>query len=427
MKKTITLFLLSLLLSGCSREAPAVPVTTEAPTVATIATQAPTLPTEPEETTLPTETEQTLPPEPAQEITQEVSCLYGGSDRQATLTDGTLVTRLALDGGEALSLSSAQPIGGVYLTWYNNPTAYTLLWDGGELRREDGYLHAYVSLPQAVTQLTLQGGGDLSELRLFTAGSVPDGVQDWQPPLAQADILAFPTHSDDDALFFGAAMSYYAIERGLGVQTCFMVEHRDIDRRHERLNGLWEMGIRHYPVIGPGTDVYATNLGSALQYHERKQEDILSWQVEQLRRFQPLVVLGHDLKGEYGHGQHMVNAHYLTQAVELAADESQYPESAARWGTWDTPKLYLHMYGENTVYLDVETPLTADPEGRSPYEIAQAGYRHHRSQQGTGFYVSKGNGLRRFDSRCWGLYRSLVGADPQPDLLSGIDAGQWRE
>lgn len=427
MKKTITLFLLSLLLSGCSREAPAVPVTTEAPTVATIATQAPTLTTEPEETTLPTETEQTLPPEPAQEITQEVSCLYGDSDRQDTLTDGTLVTRLALDGGEALSLSSAQPIGGVYLTWYNNPTAYTLLWDGGELRREEGYLHAYVSLPQAVTQLTLQGGGDLSELRLFTAGSVPDGVQHWQPPLAQADILAFPTHSDDDALFFGAAMSYYAIERGLGVQTCFMVEHRDIDRRHERLNGLWEMGIRHYPVIGPGTDVYATNLGSALQYHERKQEDILSWQVEQLRRFRPLVVLGHDLKGEYGHGQHMVNAHHLTQAVELAADESLYPESAARWGTWDTPKLYLHMYGENTVYLDVETPLTADPEGRSPYEIAQAGYRHHRSQQGTGFYVSKGNGLRRFDSRCWGLYRSLVGADPQPDLLSGIDAGQWRE
>lgn len=427
MKITMMLLLLSLLLSGCSREASPVPATTEAPTVATIVTEETTPPTEPEEPPLPTEAEETLPPEPAQEITREVSCLYNGSDRLATLTDGTLVTRLALDGGEALSLSSTQPIGGVYLTWYNNPTAYTLLWEGGEVHREEGYLHAYVTLPQAVTQLTLQGGGDLSELRLFTAGSVPSDVQDWQPPLEQADILAFPTHSDDDALFFGAAMSYYAIERGLGVQTCFMVEHRDIDRRHERLNGLWEMGIRNYPVIGPGTDVYATNLGSALQYHERKQEDILSWQVEQLRRFRPLVVLGHDLKGEYGHGQHMVNAHYLTQAVELAADESQYPESAAQWGTWDTPKLYLHMYEENTIYLDVETPLTADPEGRSPYEIAQDGYLHHHSQQGTGFYVSKGNGLRRFDSRCWGLYRSLVGEDLQADLLSGINAGQWRE
>lgn len=429
MKKIISIFLLALLLSGCRQaEIPTAP-TGEAEPLPPATTAPQTEPATEAETT--PETLETVPPEtqplpPAQQISEGYSCLQKGTDCTWKLTDDTLASRLTLT-EEGLEITSNTPMGGLYLTWYTSPQAFTVLWEDGELTQEEGYLHAYVSLPQEVTRVTILGGGDLSELRLFTAGSAPQGVQDWQAPLETADILAFPTHSDDDALFFGAAMSYYAIERGLDVQVCFMVEHKDIQRQHERLNGLWEMGLRNYPILGPGTDVYATNLGSALQYHERKEEDILCWQVEMLRRFRPLVVLGHDLKGEYGHGQHMVNAHYLTQAVDLAGDEAEYPDSAQRYGTWDTPKLYLHMYEENTIYLDVETPMTADPAGRSPYEAAQAGFRQHLSQQGTGFYVSRGNGLRRFDSRCWGLYRSLVGADTQADLMDGIDPAQWRE
>lgn len=428
MKKIITIFLLALLLSGCRQTESGAPLTEEPETLAPATTAAQTEPaTEAEETP---ETQETVPPEtqplpPAQELAYTGH--YQESDRTQFLTDDTLSTRVEVTEEKTLEIICDQSLGALYLTWYREPESYRLCWEGGELTREEGFLHAYVSLPQEVTRVTLQGGGDLSELRVFSAGSAPEGIQDWQPPLETADILAFPTHSDDDALFFGAAMSYYAIERGLAVQTCFMVEHNDVERRHERLNGLWEMGLRNYPVVGPGTDVFSTSLGSTLQYHERKEEDILSWQVEMLRRFRPLVVLSHDLKGEYGHGQHMVNAHYLTQAVELAAMEEEYPDSAQRYGTWDTPKLYLHMYEENTIYLDVETPMTADPAGRSPYEAAQAGYRHHFSQQGTGFYVSRGNGLKRFDSRCWGLYRSLVGVDTQADLMEGIDPAQWRE
>ena len=104
-------------------------------------------------------------------------------------------------------------------------------------------------------------------------------------------------------LFFGALLSYYAIERQLKVQTAFMVEHRgDPQRDHERLNGLWEMGVRHYPILGTAPDTKETQLHAAKVFYA--SSNIEQWQVEQIRRFKPMVIVGHDLKGEYGNGGH---------------------------------------------------------------------------------------------------------------------------
>lgn len=296
---------------------------------------------------------------------------------------------------------------------------------------ENGYLHAWIRLPEEVTTLTIQGDAEdglyaISELQLYTRGSAPEGVQDWLPPLETADILAFVTHSDDDALYFGCALSYYAIERELDVQTAFLVEHPIVARSHERLDGLWEMGIRHYPVVAGFQDYRCTTLESAEEFHREQQEDVLSWQVEQIRRFRPLVILGHDLQGEYGHGQHRLNAYCLTQAVELAAQETACADSAQRYGVWDAPKLYLHMYEENQILLDVDTPLTKDSRGRSSYEIARAAFWKHYSQQNIGLAVSRVSDERRSDCRCFGLCRSLVEDAGQTDMMAGIDPSQWR-
>ena len=101
----------------------------------------------------------------------------------------------------------------------------------------------------------------------------------------------FPTHSDDDVLFFGPLISYYAIEKGLDVQTAFMVEHRGFpERNHERLNGLWEMGIRHYPILWNAPDTSEEDLYVALRYY--KDTPVEQWQVEQIRRFKPLLWSG---------------------------------------------------------------------------------------------------------------------------------------
>ena len=132
-----------------------------------------------------------------------------------------------------------------------------------------------------------------------------------------------------------------------------------------------------------------------------------------LRRFRPSVAVGHDREGEYGHGAHRLSALCLEQAVPLAADPSAYPESAAAYGVWDTPKLYLHFAEENPLFLDVETPLSHFG-GRTAYEVAWAAMMYHQTQLVYAHRPTTDTDnfeFRRYDCRRFGLVRSLVGED----------------
>ncbi len=164
------------------------------------------------------------------------------------------------------------------------------------------------------------------------------------------------------------------------------------------------MGLRHYPVISDFPDLYADSLAAAESLYDR--EAVLAWQVENLRRFKPSVVLGHDLNGEYGHGVHRLNADTLTEAVELAGDETAQPESATLYGIWNTPKTYLHLYGQNQIVMDWSQPL-ARFGGASALDMAKQGFAQHKSQQN---YFSVED-FGPYDCRLFGLYRSTVGAD----------------
>ena len=106
--------------------------------------------------------------------------------------------------------------------------------------------------------------------------------------------------------------------------------------------------------------------------------------------------------------------------MELAADAGYEPESAGRWGLWDTPKTYLHLYGpeEERTVLDYETPLAAFG-GKTAFEVAREAYALHKSQQKLHFRVYGFDS--GFDSHSFGLYRSLVGPDAERnDLMENI-------
>ena len=88
---------------------------------------------------------------------------------------------------------------------------------------------------------------------------LPDGEKD--------DLLVLAGHPDDEILFFGGTIPYYAGERGLNVVVAYLTCGTYSDgtqvRRSELLNGLWEMGVRTYPVIGDFWDKYSKKLETA--------------------------------------------------------------------------------------------------------------------------------------------------------------------
>ena len=176
-------------------------------------------------------------------------------------------------------------------------------------------------------------------------------------------------------------------------------------RPNELLNGLWVVGVRNYPIISSFNDRYAESQEHAESIYGF--DNIVNFQVEQLRRFKPSVVVGHDLNGEYGHGMHMLGANALRAAVDRASDSSWHTESFDRYGSWNTQKLYLHLYRENAIMMDWDIPLVRFG-GATAYEMAVAGYDAHKSQHRWAFAVPAPGSVygHRF-----GLVRSLVGRD----------------
>ncbi|MCC8121003.1 MAG: PIG-L family deacetylase [Oscillospiraceae bacterium] len=376
-------------------------------------------------------------PASAQELTGELSVVLSSGQSAVGMTDDSISTYVSLAGGSTVTLTSTQEITGFYIMWNKIPGQWSYTADGAAHTAGDkGFLHEYVALEEPALQIVLtipEDGGEITDLYTFSAGALPDWVQVWEEPLEQADILLFSTHSDDEQLFFAGLLPHYAVYVGAAVQVVYMTQHWDsVTRPHEQLNGLWTVGIRNYPVLSSFPDD-ARSLGSTRESRETvltraqsvySEEEWVLFQVQQLRRFQPQVVVGHDLDGEYRHGAHILNSDALMQALELSADPSYDPDSAQTYGLWDVPKTYLHLYEENQLVLDYDTPLDCFG-GLTAFQMSKLGYACHDSQQWTWFTdwinVDSAAAISTYSPCLFGLYRSTVGLDSgENDLLEHI-------
>ena len=346
------------------------------------------------------------------------------SERADNLLDGDFMSFEELPGGAALVIRAEQPIAGLYLVWNDHPQPWTLETPGGAIEGgAQGFMHEYIELPAPAQELTLRLGAEpvaLCDVFAFGTGILPDWVQRWEPPYEQADILLFSAHADDEFIFFGGIIPEYGAGRGLKVQVAYMTSPyigTERYRCHELLNGLWTAGLQHYPVTTGLRDWMMNTLDDARYFYG--EEVFVDFQVEQIRRFKPQVVLGHDLNGEYGHAVHMLSAEALVKAVEAAADPARFSDSVERYGAWDTPKFYLHLYGDTPTILNYETPLEAFG-GRTAYEVALEAYAQHLSQQRWTFTVYSFDS--DVDSHRFGLVRSTVGEDEaRDDLMEHLD------
>ena len=392
-------------------------------------------------------------PAAAADISKATSFSGSGYSSFGFLTDGDIKKYVKSNGNTTLTLMNSQGIGSLYLMFDLEYGEYTItdLFSATAASvtvGKHGFLHEYIDLtaafgyaPESIQISFQKGAVRLSELYVFSEGTPPDFVQTWDAPLeGKADIVLFATHGDDDQLFFAGLLPYYAAEVGCGMQVVYLTDHRNLTmaRTHEMLNGLWAVGVRAYPVFGDFADFRVDDLQGTYNYYKdlgTSKDDLQSFVVEQIRRFKPQVAVGHDIEGEYGHGMHMVYTDLLIKALDITNDPDQYPESAQKYGTWDIPKTYLHLYAENPIELNYDTPLTSF-DGMTAFEVTQKlGYPCHESQQYTWFTkwinwvnmsvggtpITKATQIKDHNPCKFGLYRSTVGADVQKnDFLENI-------
>ena len=314
-------------------------------------------------------------------------------------------------------------VAGIYIEWYAQPISVILVQTdagGREVGREtiDNPLYNdFYPLESAARALSItsESGMQIAEFALYTAGTLPEGVYDWLPPVQKADLLVVAAHCDDELLFFGGTIPEYAGERGLSVQVAYLTDVGRL-RVDETLCGLWHAGVRNAPVFLDLKDAYTETLRDALI--RWGEEDATTALVSLIRRFRPEVIVTHDLDGEYGHGAHMATAYCMENAVPLAADKSADPDSAAAYGAWQTKKLYLHLYGENKITMDWNVPLAAFG-GKTALEVANEAYHMHASQLE---YHKNVYGAGEYSSADYGLAYSAVGPDEaKNDFFEHVD------
>ncbi len=333
----------------------------------------------------------------------------------------------------SLTLEYSGGIGSLYFIFATEYGAYTVTDNTtGKVCSwgEAGFLHDFLDLeaafgtaPASVTVTFPEGPVSILELYAYSSGQVPDTVQKWrQAKAGKTDIILFSTHGDDEQLFFAGLLPYYAVERDYEVLVVYLTDHRSHSpyRVHEMLNGLWAVGVRAYPVLGQFPDFRRDTLVETYMVFQsmgHSREDILGYILEQLRRYKPQAVIGHDFAGEYSHGQHMVYAELLAEALELSNDPEAYPELAEQYGLWDVPKAYFHLYEENPIVMDWDQPLESFG-GMTAFEVTKyRGFLCHESQVKDFWYwigpYEKAADIPKYNPCQFGLYRSTVGPDTQ--------------
>lgn len=321
----------------------------------------------------------------------------------------------------------------LYIIWQSSPNLWIL-----QTKREtilcgnNGFIHEYIKLrypSQVATIKSLPFSPNILDIQTFS-GILPNYVQNWLPPCKTADVLLFPAHSDDEFVFLCGVIGKYSSNKSIQIQVSYICEFWTTDpiREHEKLDGLWKAGIRHYPITGPIPDIFPKRKAfrSLTVFKPLFYERIIKYVVEQIRRFKPLIVVGHDFFGEKSkHIMHILSSLVITNAVKITNDPHAYPDLVNRYGLWDTPKTYLHSYGNKQTNLDLFVPIPSRGN-MTGYQIVNQSFYKHISQIKLGRYQVNIHGSLKCTS--FGLYRSLVGPDiKRNDLFENIELNKVKD
>lgn len=382
----------------------------------------------------------------ATDVTSVSNVVTSGFYNPPVVLDGSYRDYTNAYNGATVTASNENGIAYVYFIFESPATEFTVEdTEKGEKRTFGGcgMIHELLDLEKAfgyapkAIRIDLDFQIAVSEIYLFSSGELPDWVQVWEAPLTESDMLLLVSHSDDDQLFFAGLLPIYAGEQGLKVQVAYFTNHNDVaNRRHELLDGLWHTGVRNYPIIAEFPDLYSESYDGALWAYANagyEKQDFTDFVYDLIQSTRPLVVVTHDIEGEYGHGTHRLCAAATIDALNKASAPDKHGDID---GKWNIAKLYIHLYEENKLTLDIDRPLSAFG-GKSAFKVSQEAFEYHISQHWTWFYGwLYGNGtditlstqITTHSPREYGLYYSAVGMDTgHSDLFENLETIAERE
>lgn len=308
-----------------------------------------------------------------------------------------------------------QGAGWICVEWVGRPAGSRILQFGqnGEeipaaLQISEGALIGYVPVDPEARAISIEpaAGAGISEITVWSEGELPGEIPQWDPGLKKCSVMLFAAHPGDEYTCFGGLVHYYGIGRNVPVKVVYVT---DGDRTAQRnaLDALWETGIRTYPSFLGFAPAEAKTEKKLLKEWGGK-DALLAALVREIRASRPDVVVTHSEDGEGGDLAHTLVSLAIPYAVDLAADPSAYPDSAAQYGSWQVSKLYVRG-GTGTVTFDFTAKV--DDTSTALQKAAEA-YRHYQRR-----YCDE----KDADYTVYTLIRTTVGDDRfRDDLLENL-------
>lgn len=376
-----------------------------------------------EETPAPTPAptpEPTPTPAPVMRTDLSGSCTFRAKQKNCkaeTLQDASTSSAaiLADKMTETYSWDGSVPADALYYFSYVLPDSFTVTQknaDGTVLSEEDivpERMCGLIPLDADCRSVTVKNNGRcrLNALKIFSAGdTLPRSAMYWteENDTSPVDIMLFSAHIDDEILMMGGV---FPINTALG-RDCLLVYMKGNDeiRTLEGLLSTWESGVTRRPIYCQFTSE-AMQLSLDNNGAPGMVGDTLEKTVALIRRYKPLVIVTHDLDGEYGHEAHLKTNKTVLRAAELAADPSRYPDSAEQYGVWQVQKIYVHLYKERPLTLDIDAPIESFG-GRTANEVARDAFAYHKSQH---YHWNYDKTSKQYPIGQYGLYFSSMGDD----------------
>ena len=350
--------------------------------------------------------------------------------REPLLTNGDYSTFVTLASFNLIRVYCETPFRHVYLI-YHHSSAPGILHTRNKhiVIGDNGVLHELVSLEQDTNLCWIQYHQTVNLSLIFAFQTkLPDWVQRWETNPDTADLLLVAAHADDEQLYF-AGLLPTMINMRRKVQVLYMISHPShAYRMNEQLNGLWAIGIKRYPIFGIVPDHPCRDLTTAFNLLSQDNltiEHVIKHVVDSVRRFQPEVVVTHDMDGEYGHGQHRLTAFAVKEAIHQFCN----PKFPSSFRPYQPLKVYFHLHNKCTITMNYDVPLDFY-HGLTAFEVAKMGFREHQSQiqsrytpwlEGPNRSYTKATQIQPHSPLKFGLYYSQVGCQSGTnDLFAGI-------
>ena len=278
---------------------------------------------------------------------------------------------------------------------------------------------------------------------------------DYEPQPDKATIMMIFAHPDDEGIFFGGVMAYYPqvlqVPSVLINMTTgsWMADHSGVfnSGQENKEPDFRECVYDHYgfpnePILpffqqSNWNASIATgwqNWSNGPQYLDSYNDVATGKQrasrylAEQIRIYQPDVIIVQDLGGEYGHPDHRNLTSATVAAWDLAADNDttisdgtgSHNISAAGipGDPYQAKKMYIHWYSQNRLFHDYGEDVTIDSDGngtpdKTPRQAVDGGLDvlGHASIYDVETVFRTGEYFSSYHSEWWGLYRTTVGLD----------------